>query len=164
MLIARLDRDILSVANVPPSVVIHVAGNPAKIKIKKKKRKTKGLITLNVASVKRMQARRLSPLAMHNLYIYICVHMRIDTSGRERAKAKSNELYFCSPFHEEKGWRFKRDLSVSLRGSGRPDHEASIFRLRKWVDPPNAILHLPLLPLMINIISLEMHCIIVLWL
>lgn len=75
--------------------------------------------------------------------------MRIDTSGRERAKAKSNEVYLCTPFHEEKGGKISRDSFCTFRvyeardDADHPDREASIFRLRKWVDPPNVILHLP---------------------
>lgn len=86
-----------------------------------------------------MQARRLSPSAMHNLYIYI---MRVYAYRHLGARTSESEIkrgvYLCTPFHEGKGGIvFAR--SVSTRRGDDADHpgrEASIFRLRKWVDPP----------------------------
>jgi len=64
--------------------------------------------------------------------------MRIDTSRREWAKAKISKVYFCSLFHDERG----EDLTGYFcpfrvyEARDDADHEALIFGLRKWVDPP----------------------------
>lgn len=113
-----------------------------------------------------MQARRLSPSACTtfiSIYAYICVST---PRGEKRAKAKSNEAVLLFALSRGKGKRVE-DLTkfypFRIYESSILDHEASIFRLRKWMNPPPPMLSsISLLSLTINVISLEMHCIIVL--
>lgn len=85
--------------------------------------------------------------------------------GENGAKARSNEVYLCSPFREERaGKRFyvlytyflavqKRVMTLSI--------PATRYRLRKWVDPPyNVLSSISLLSLMINITLSPLRCIV----